>query len=263
MKPGVFSQILRRANRKLQHHHCDDHPSRSWRFAQVTSEGGRLSAYSFLVTWSPGVLTVTGDLEDLIVTHYHAMTTIAKAARWVAAGDFQYLMGKSSAKKEYDREATAAFIIEMANDEARAVLRECLKEARRYRRDYRADDDPDGEVPDPDDYEMQPVIRRLKHRDHHPEHLFVDGFTLWSRLCWELEAEHHPRPDSATRREFKERLAEHLNNEGPETAGELCQNLGIDDYYGTFEYTIHNVWQYAALKMWAAHVLAEQSAVAA
>lgn len=71
------------------------------------------SAYAFRVTWCPFNLVVTGDVGEIVITHY-SFDDPWSAAAWVNGAGFDYFMGKSNIDKQYDREATAEFIVEDA-----------------------------------------------------------------------------------------------------------------------------------------------------
>lgn len=71
------------------------------------------SIYLFRVTWCPCNLVVTGDCGDIVITHY-SFADPWSAAAWVNGAEWSYFMEKSHASKEYDPEATAEHIVEMA-----------------------------------------------------------------------------------------------------------------------------------------------------
>lgn len=73
--------------------------------------------YGFFITFSPGVLTLSGDVGELVITHYHAMPTLEAALQWLDGIEFSYLMGKSSAKQEYSPTASAKCAVAMANED--------------------------------------------------------------------------------------------------------------------------------------------------
>lgn len=96
--------------------------SRELRYVpQKTTESlrvSRSSAYSFEITWRPGHILLTGDLGELTLVQKFAMPTFKEALEWVVKADFDYLMGKTCVKKEYDPEATYEYLIQTANREA-------------------------------------------------------------------------------------------------------------------------------------------------
>jgi hypothetical protein len=74
------------------------------------------SFYSFTLTWAPGVLTVSGDIGEIVITHGDLMS-FDEGIKWAAASDYDYLMGKSNLKKEYDPDKTFKSLVEDANRE--------------------------------------------------------------------------------------------------------------------------------------------------
>ena len=96
--------------------------SRELRYVpQKTTESMRVSpssAYSFEITWRPGHILLTGDLGELTLVQKFAMPTFKEALEWVVKADYDYLMGKTSVKKDYDPDATYEYLIQTANREA-------------------------------------------------------------------------------------------------------------------------------------------------
>lgn len=78
---------------------------------------GKGSTYAFVLTWSPGSVNLSGDLGELTVTHWHALHDFAPGMRWMADSHLDYLLRKTGAQDEVDPEATARFIIEIAQQE--------------------------------------------------------------------------------------------------------------------------------------------------
>jgi hypothetical protein len=72
-------------------------------------------SYWFKISWTPGVLTLSGDLGELVLTHYQAMPTSSEAIAWVNGGNEEYLLGKSTAEKKFSQEATKEALADMAN----------------------------------------------------------------------------------------------------------------------------------------------------
>lgn len=73
--------------------------------------------YGFRVVWLPGVLHLSGDLDELTVTHYVAMPTWPQAVNWVSDASFDYLMSKSTAQKEFNQRRTVAELIRQADEQ--------------------------------------------------------------------------------------------------------------------------------------------------
>ena len=264
-----WTEVLRRAEREIQHHYCRDAPSQSWRFGSIEPDGRMSTVYSYMVTWSPGTLAVSGDLGEMVITHYHAMPTALKAAQWMHGSSFDYIISKSDAEKKYDAEATAAFIIQQANEGALQSFRLLLAEQREFRKALiRSDFD---ERPDLAEYpatpQFQPFIqdsatRRtqswwpcIKGRQCEPP----EGWDLWFRLGYEVADWVNAEEGlftAAGRREVKRSLASRLED-GGHAGAELCRSIGFDDYYGSYDYDAGCMYKFAALQQWAAHVVGE------
>lgn len=129
------------ASRHLAQHVIREEPVRSFRFhcphpnlnvekRQVGSypflkvlppiEGvkfGYSSNYAFTLTWTPGHMTIVGDLGELTVVHYHAMPTLEEACKWLDTPDFGYLLSKTNVKKEFDRDSTVASLWRLLTEE--------------------------------------------------------------------------------------------------------------------------------------------------
>ncbi len=88
--------------------------STSW-MVRGTRDGRPASAYHFVVTWLPHrALIVTGDLGDAVYSGITHLSNIDDTVRLVREASFEYLSGKSTHKKEFDRKRTAQFIVEQA-----------------------------------------------------------------------------------------------------------------------------------------------------
>lgn len=78
------------------------------------------SAYHFVVTWLPGrALIVTGDIGETVYSGITHLASLDDTVRLVRDASMDYLTGKSTHKREFDREATARHIIERAYAEMR------------------------------------------------------------------------------------------------------------------------------------------------
>lgn len=107
---GRYDDDLATAAEWIARHEMRDRPSRSFWF----SEPGKGSIYAFALTWSPGTLALSGDIGELVLTHYHAMPTLEEAVAWAGRADADYLLGKSNRKQVINRKATIEGIIEGA-----------------------------------------------------------------------------------------------------------------------------------------------------
>lgn len=94
------------------HHILPAPSSKSWSIGR----GAHTWTYGFRVVWLPGNLHLSGDLGEMALTHYHAMPTWKEAVDWVDRADFDYLIGKSDAKMEFNQQKTAIEMVRMAED---------------------------------------------------------------------------------------------------------------------------------------------------
>lgn len=104
-------------------------PSVSRRFRRADGS----FAYAFTVTWVPGTVSLSGDLGELSIVHYHALRTFRDGMEWMAGADYDYLMGKASPRDEvFDQEGSVRFVVEMANSYLRDALLERRSEIQEY-----------------------------------------------------------------------------------------------------------------------------------
>ncbi len=87
--------------------------SKSWLIKNPENQG-----YWFRVTWCPGSLSVSGDVGEIVLTHYQAMPTWQDAVKWVKGACHGYLMQKSNKERHFDEEDTVKQIIHMANEQS-------------------------------------------------------------------------------------------------------------------------------------------------
>ena len=148
-KESYYAEMVRKtkesAARDFGHHMIRDGLVRSFRFngSTVTRELERppipfpigkmkntfvekanislSSNYAFTLTWTPGHLTLAGDVGEMVITHYHAMPTLEEATHWALSSDFDYLLSKSDKKKVYNRDETLkqfkAYVYEEVREE--------------------------------------------------------------------------------------------------------------------------------------------------
>jgi hypothetical protein len=79
----------------------------------LKDEGGNRFHW-YYVTWTPGQLFLSGDIDNLVITHYHALGNFEEGVAWAARSEVDYLLGKSSAKQEYDERCTVECLINLA-----------------------------------------------------------------------------------------------------------------------------------------------------
>ena len=82
----------------------------SWRCGKPNS-----GFYSFVVTWTPGSVIVTGGIGYTIY-NFHDAATLYGAIALIRGSHFDYLTSKSIFKKAYDYEETIAHIISEAKE---------------------------------------------------------------------------------------------------------------------------------------------------
>lgn len=273
-KPGPYearkSSIAECAIR-LQSHMVRERISRSWTLHAVRPDGSYDSNLAYSVTWTPGTIVLAGDIGELTITHYNAAATLEGAVTWLHGAGFDYLMSKSDAKEVFDKEATLAFIVEMANDEAIHSMRAEWGEMRRHRAgevEEKKTADEAGESFTPEPYETTLKItsrydgaiygkRSGEIKLHSKLWTVPDGWERWFRIWAEIDG--YDDADmiftAKGRRELKDALESRLSDCGGERATELCRELGFDDYYGSETYPHRCEIQYAALQRWAAHVV--------
>jgi hypothetical protein len=82
----------------------------TWRCARPGT-----NIYGFRVTWAPGVLVMTGDLGDLVISH-QSFTEPWSAAAWVrgSSGSVDYFLSKSNVDTKFQPEETARRIVSHA-----------------------------------------------------------------------------------------------------------------------------------------------------
>lgn len=237
----------------LTAHEMRAQPSRSFRFAKP-----RTSAYSFVLTWLPGKLMLTGDIGDLTLTHGYACGKFDHAIRWAADSEFDYLMGKTGIHQTYDVYATRTALIQMANEPVISSLRDHQQDLRVWRRavasgDADLSDRPTDEDPrimsKRDDYER--IARRWF--DHTSLYEMRDMFhfdpcwDLWFSI-WKVIYEVHeppaahsltPGPQAILTRSGREMMALSMADRLSDaiSAAQFCSDIGLDDYGGEYVWT--------------------------
>lgn len=278
-------------------HKVTPRQSMSWHMARTHDDGSYDSAYAYSVTWTPGTLVISGDLDEFVVTHYHAMKTIQDTVRWLNGISFDYLMGKSSAKKEYNSAETFRDIIDIANDEAIDVFRNSLRGEREFRAaklDALIEWDRDETLwalecaegvqsfrplvqdylPDPGSYDtwagMQFTREAIGFLNRTQHWVSPGGLEHWLSLYERFEDEIDDEglgPNCLLsgwgRRQIKECLRSALDDANESDAAGICVELGIPDYYGAQTYPTHcRLWA-AAIQVWVDAVIDEILPVAA
>ncbi len=75
--------------------------------------------YGFTITWSPGMLALAGDLNELIVYHANAMPTLDATLNWLDDIEFDYFMRKTGQKRVFSPEQTVKLMVKAADADAK------------------------------------------------------------------------------------------------------------------------------------------------
>lgn len=237
------------------------------------------SAYAYSLSWTPGSLALAGDLGELTLVHYSALWDLEGGLSWATARDSSYLLSKSGAKKVLNRDATAEFLIEHANESVieyayehcaddmprrlqrwRMAEPECETKRRRlgFRKrlartiltdDARADRRSWRRTRPAYEFTQKP------RRDRWAPEVWAapEGWDLWHKMRAQF-ADHLPREaifTHAGRAEIKEELTSWLDDVGnsEQDVARMCSwELGMDDYYGTYDYDFGTIAKIEAIR---------------
>lgn len=272
----------------MRGHVCRPGDTRAYHFATPGD-----SHYWFGLTWTPGHLTLVGDIGEITLTHYSALREFESGMRWAETSTYEYLIGKSNKSEQVlDRDATIERIWEMALEPAIEARRSQLGERRDNRRYeavqrrewardlayWEANRSSSDEPPELQDYlgEPEPLLPlkcekrfeylggvRVRSKDFRGRELWEppDGWemlhSIWFGVAWP-----YSDPNDIFTHEGRASLRDELESELDENAGtneaaELCSKLGIDDYYGEYRYVHHTIAQIEAIRKGAAMILDE------
>jgi hypothetical protein len=245
------------------------------------------SFYAFTLTWTPGHMTIVGDLGELTIVHYHAMPTFEEACNWLQTSDYDYLLGKANVQREFVRDDTIEDIWRVISEEALQAIEEINKEVAGWEKDKpkwnkragmtKAEfDDEMGywERSSPrNDYRFESVdaprdLNRNLWRQHEVDGWRVpDGF-YWAFRAWKdlRHSFHFNGTDdpgvlmtadgmARLRRALDERLDDQLEDE---IVGWVYRDLGYDDYSPCREYPQQAFFQIAAMQHGINMLLAQQ-----
>lgn len=232
-------------------HSCSERLSRSFDFRQ-----GRQWAYAFSLTWTPGTLTITGDVGEMTLSN-HSLRDLIGALEWAQHSDIDYLLSKSNVPyREYCPVATFDELVHMANERAAysaKALRDELRDWRRSMPDvYAWEDmyvtsrdwswnrhiseyDAWKEAP-PEGFKFDREFPRKHGRLQLDQDLVdvpPDGWEIWNSLREELCPWLDPTAifTAKGRKEIKRELRRELD--ARHDAIDLIQRCAIDDYYGS------------------------------
>lgn len=246
------------------------------------------SAYAFRLTWTPGTVTLAGDIGEISIVHYHALRSYKDGMYWLRNSGYDYLMEKASPREQVvDHDATYDFIIEQANQQLGELFKarreahaQWLRETQWAREEYaRACEtqlanlelDPEDItqledlMPEPFKAEF-PEIKRVDFKDRSMygdkrfrDWIVPDGCELWFRLQQELADYYNPNDifKASVRERIREELKSHLHDRDSSQVAEFCYDLGLDDYYGSRKYKEHSIYQIEALQFAARRICAE------
>lgn len=301
-RSGLTRKDIEEIQGRFAEHTLTERQSISWHMAkhEEQPDGRKVASsfYAYSVTWTPGTLVVAGDIGDLTVNHWHAMRTIEGTMDWLDGIDFDYFMGKSTQREQFDPDATVEDIARAANEPAIEMLngynpgrhgfgrrsyghRHDLQRYRRERLAALLDWDQDetewavlGRVQNwraiyPDqrpvlaDYlpekPEQPRITRVanpKYDRRKPlaDYDIPDGWKRWAAIWHECLDYEDPNIvfTAEGRRRLKEEMRGKVDNE--RDAVDFAYSIGLDDYYGTYNWTHAQRALFEAVRAWHAKV---------
>lgn len=224
---------------------------------------GYSSFYAFSLVWTPGQMTIVGDLGNLTVSNYHAMGSLEKACAWLLSPDYGYLLSKTGVERVFDRDGTIRHLweamIEYVDPHLEA-MREADAEWQARRPKWRKK-----EGMSRDEYEDN-----LKHwESDNPRSEFrfqpqpigdgwiaPEGFGLIYR-CWDYFREYSHRlgedPNSLLTEEGRSTLLGVFEHWAGEEATDvivtwIVRELDYDDYYGEYDYPNQAYLQISAMQ---------------
>jgi hypothetical protein len=235
------------------------------------------STYCFTLTWTPGHMTIVGDLGELVVVHYHAMPTLEAACAWMQSSDFHYLLSKTKEERQFQRDATIADLWHTISEEAQRAVKEIDEETADYEKDKPKWRKRDGMTKVDFEQEMRywegdhPRQRNAFTEVGAPRHLenrnlwrqsekdgwqvpdgFYWAFRAWKELkdeCFSLDSDPNTLLTAEGLDDLKDALERRLYDLAEdEILGWVYRDLGLDDYSGMREYRRQAFFQIAALQ---------------
>lgn len=220
-----YGRHIRMVRSEVMDHHISEVPSRSFHFA-TPSKG---SIMSYTLTWTPGVLTLSGDLDEMVIDHPHALRApIAAALDW-ASGDLDYLLSKSSAVRTFDMDETFQSI-------KRQVYESLEETIAHYRDDCYA-----ARVED-----EKHTWAFLSPKISDPA--YERGFAFFDKVRKEFTwSSYDDMFTSAGRRRIWADVREFMEDVGPHSVAEALSACDFGDYYGTYTWPTHAITQVVAI----------------
>ncbi|WP_141105041.1 hypothetical protein [Rhizobium sp. R339] len=242
------------------------------------------STYAYTLTWTPGHMTIVGDIGELTVVHYNAMPTLEAACNWLQSSDYDYLLSKTNVQREFQRGATIDDIWQTIAQEALPSIRAIDEECAAYEKEKPKWRKRDGMTKDEFEQELrywkedQPRIQYRFEEVERPTYLenrnlwrqcerdgwrVPEGF-YWAFRAWtELKDGHYgldSDPNLLMSAEGMAGLEDALRSRldglaEDEILGWVYRDLGFEDYSSIREYSHHAFFQIAAIQHGARMIL--------
>lgn len=210
-----ISKTMAIATEAFAQHVITDAPCQSW---HVGAPNGS-SIYYFTITWTPGFLTISGDVGEATYEAYGLCPSAASAAAWARTADLDYMTRKSTHKKVYDPYATARTVVRYAYEEFRDGLRDPRRRILHGR--------------DLEDYDRAWVKDSTMGRITGSSTVHSGDFAFRKAVCSAL-------------------MRDGVSADDAYDYTHDCE-VACDNYPDT-----HHVWHYMAIKFWADHVVIEE-----
>lgn len=223
------------------------------------------STYCFTLTWTPGHMTIVGDIGELTVVHYHAMPTLEAACNWLQSPDYAYLLSKTNEARRYDAGQTFDWFKRMLSEQ---VLDHALGTpgwSSKQRRD-------NGDVHElrawrkyPPKWNKRAGMTRAEfdqERRWYVEDKPKSPFTDHERDCWQwwrkLAEYTGYGPEDVCRAKYRRRMLDRVKDkfEHEQLAADfLWRDMGYDDPSLAYEYRQNAFFQIAAIQHGARMIL--------
>lgn len=242
------------------------------------------STYCFTLTWTPGHMTIVGDLGQLTVVHHQAMPTLGAACNWLQSPDYDYLLSKTGIRRVFDRDLTVDDLWHRLTEYVPEHLVEMEKEIKAYEADKPKWRKRDGMTKAEFEQEM-----RYYEEDHprlqygfrpckQPERLNKNLWRLDERIGWHVpdnweliakvwkffREDYSPYVDEDPntllteegRTELRNAIDSHVRELSDEEVGAwIYREIEMDDYSGVYQYPEQAFVQIAAIQHGARMIL--------
>ncbi|RUM06779.1 hypothetical protein [Rhizobium chutanense] len=242
------------------------------------------SFYAFTLTWTPGHMTIVGDLGELTVVHYQAMPTLEEACNWLLSPDYHYLLSKTKEQRAFQRDETIEDIwrclTQEVADSQKALAEETaeweaekpkwLKREGMTKREFEQalkcwnEDHPKihygfRECPRPSHYLNRAIWSEAEEFGWHVPEGFLWLARLWNHLrdvgeCFERDPNFMLTDDGLERLKHCFEMWASSRAED-ELIGMMYRDVGYDDYSGVYEYRSQAFFQIAAIQHGARMIL--------